>query len=196
MNWVDFAVLGVLAVSGILAFMRGFVREVLGIGAWVGAGIVTVWGFAPARRHLAGLLGQLPPWAGDVITLAILFFGSLVILTLIAHWIGSIIRGSGLGGIDRTLGLIFGLGRGAALVLVAYILAARVVPPAQWPGPVQRAAMLGIVYEGASWVTRQLPPGIFDTPLLSPPTLPKLNSETLLRAEPQGRAIGGQPAHE
>ena len=42
MTWVDLAVFGFLAVSGLLAFARGFVREVLGIGAWVGAVAVAI----------------------------------------------------------------------------------------------------------------------------------------------------------
>ena len=37
MTWVDLAVFGFLAISGLLAFGRGFVREMLGIGAWIGA---------------------------------------------------------------------------------------------------------------------------------------------------------------
>ena len=37
MTWVDLVVFAVLAISALLAFMRGLVREVLGLAAWVGA---------------------------------------------------------------------------------------------------------------------------------------------------------------
>ena len=60
MTWVDLVVLAVLAVSALLAFMRGLVREVLGIGAWVAAVVVAIEGLPFARpivrRWLVGLM--------------------------------------------------------------------------------------------------------------------------------------------
>ena len=49
MTWVDFVVLGVLAVSGLLALSRGFVRVVLGLAAWAGAAAFTYWSLPLAR---------------------------------------------------------------------------------------------------------------------------------------------------
>ena len=45
MTWFDLAMLAVLALSALLAFFRGFVREVLGVGAWIGAIIIAYWFF-------------------------------------------------------------------------------------------------------------------------------------------------------
>ena len=56
-----------------------------------------------------------------------------IVLMFVSHWIGAIVRGSVLGGLDRTLGLLFGLVRGAALVVFAYILAGVVLPIDRWP---------------------------------------------------------------
>ena len=49
MTWVDLVALAVLAVSALLAFMRGLVREVLGLGAWIGAGTAAYFGLPLAR---------------------------------------------------------------------------------------------------------------------------------------------------
>src|SRR6516165_8008833 len=127
MTWVDIVVLGVLAISALLAFLRGFVREVLGIGAWVGAAAVALWGYPFARPRFEHWLSGSPDLVTPV-TYATLGIVTLLVLLMISHWIGNLVRGSVLGGLDRTLGLVFGLVRGAVLVVVAYILAGLVIP--------------------------------------------------------------------
>ena len=60
MTWVDLVVFGFLAVSGLLAFARGFVREVLGIGAWVGAVAVAILAL-PTMRGIVRVRGSRSP---------------------------------------------------------------------------------------------------------------------------------------
>lgn len=187
MTWVDLAVLGVLAVSALLAFLRGFVREVLGIGAWIGAAAVAVWGAQYARTPVERWIDS-PDWAEPVALLGI-FLVALIVLLLVAHLFGRLVRGSPLGGLDRTLGLLFGLGRGAALVIIAYILGGMAVPTDHWPNPVKQALALHPTYQGARWAAEQLPER-FRPPVPKPPVGPRASADALLRATPQGRAIG------
>ncbi|HET8995759.1 MAG TPA: CvpA family protein [Acetobacteraceae bacterium] len=187
MTWVDLAVLGVLAVSALLAFLRGFVREVLGIGAWIGAAAVAVWGAQYARTPVERWIDS-PDWAEPVALIGI-FLVALIILLLVAHLLGRLVRGSPLGGLDRTLGLLFGLGRGAALVVIAYILAGNVVPVDHWPNPVRDAIAMGPTYQAARWVRAQLPDG-FRPNVPKPPAGLRASPEALMRATPQGRALG------
>ncbi len=65
-------------------------------------------------------------------------------------------RGSRSGGLDRTLGLVFGLVRGAALVILAYIGMGMVVQVDRWPDVVLKAESMWPVYQGARWVVEQL----------------------------------------
>lgn len=187
MTWVDLAVLAVLAVSGLLAFLRGFVREVLGIGAWIGAAAVAVWGAQYAQRPVEHWIAD-PSWAEAAALLGI-FLVTLIVLLLVAHLFGRMVRGSPLGGLDRTLGMLFGLARGAALVIIAYILAGMVVPTDHWPAPVREARFLPTTYAGARWAASQLPER-FRPPVAAPPSGPRASADALLRATPQGRAIG------
>ena len=83
MTWVDLAVIGVLAVSALLAFMRGFVREVLGVGAWVAAVFVAIWAFPFARPRFREWLGA--PDLVDPVTFAAVFVVTLLVLLLISH---------------------------------------------------------------------------------------------------------------
>jgi membrane protein required for colicin V production len=99
MNPLDLAVIGILALSAIFAFARGFVREALSIVAWVGAAAITLYGFTwlyaqvEPRMH-DRLLSQLATGFG-------LFVTSLIVLTILTSIVARAVRGSGLSPIDR-----------------------------------------------------------------------------------------------
>jgi len=166
MTWVDLVVLAILAVSALLAFMRGLVREVLGLAAWV-----------------------------DPVTFGVMFLVALIVLMLVSRWISRIVRASPLGGVDRTLGLVFGLARGAALVVLAYIVTGMVLPIDRWPDPVLHARALQPTYDGAHWVWQQLPDR-WRPQVYPPPAGRQTTAEALLHATPQGRATGKPPARD
>ena len=120
MNTIDIIVIAVVALSAIIAFLRGFVREVLTIGSWLGASLVTLYGFPL-------LQGKFEQWisskmAADIVCGISLFLVSLVVFSILSHMIARFVRGSALTAVDRSLGLLFGLVRGAILVSLAYML--------------------------------------------------------------------------
>ena len=194
MTWVDFVVFGFLVISGLLAFARGLVREVLGIGAWVGAAAAAFFSL-PTMRGIVRQWIATPEWV-DPISFAVVFLLSLIALMLIARAIGGFVRGSALSGVDRTLGLVFGLGRGAAVVIVAYIIGQMVFPVERWPDVVLQARMLFPTYQAASWIRSQLPDPYRPHVLDPPPSGRPATAEALLRALPHGRATAKQPERE
>src|SRR5713226_8690893 len=138
MNPLDLAVIGIVALAAIFAFARGFVREALSIVAWVGAGAITLYGFnwvyaqVEPRIH-DRLLSQVAAGFG-------LFVISLILLTILTGLVLRTVRASGLSPIDRTLGFIFGLARGAFLVCLAYLLLDFTgVQPSDRPGWIREA---------------------------------------------------------
>lgn len=157
MTWVDGAVLAVLAVSAILGFFRGFVREVLGIGAWVGA---VVAGFLAEPAVTPLLLPHVQPsWLATALAVGGVALVVLIVLKLLIAWVARMVQRSILSGLDRALGLVFGAARGAFLVLLAYILAGLFLPDVdRWPEEVRQARSLPVVADGASWLVAQMPP--------------------------------------
>ena len=156
-NWVDGVFLAVIAVSAILAFFRGFVREVLGIGAWAGALVAALL----ARPHVLPYVSPHvdPPWLADAVGAGGVFLAVLIVLMVIIHWIANQVQGSVLGGLDRTLGILFGIARGAILLVVAYIVAGVFLPMTdRWPEPVRQSRSLPVIADGATWLIEQLPP--------------------------------------
>jgi len=187
MPWLDIAVLAVLAVSGLLALLRGFVREVLSIAAWVGAAAAGVLGYPHLAPSLEGLFGVIDP--GPMANIAAggtIFLASLILFALLAGAVSDRVQDSALGAIDRTLGLVFGLTRGAALLCIAYIAVAWLQPPDRWPSWAFEARTRPALEAGGSWIVRQLPPGLVPAP---PRTLPPPPSATDLMRPPAAAAV-------
>jgi membrane protein required for colicin V production len=125
----DIGVIAVLLISALWAFVRGFVRELLGVAAWVGAAFVTLYGFgyvSPYTRQLINI-----PYAADGVAIVALFVLSLILFSIVSHAISSQVRQSSLSAIDRSLGFVFGLLRGAVVVCIAYLLLEWAMPPPQ-----------------------------------------------------------------
>jgi membrane protein required for colicin V production len=120
MNTVDIIVIAVVAISALIAFLRGFVREVLTIGSWLGASLVTLYGFPLLQPKFEQWISS--KLAADIVCGISLFLGSLIIFSILSHMVARFVRGSALTAVDRSLGLLFGLVRGAILVSLAYML--------------------------------------------------------------------------
>ena len=135
------------------------------------------------------------PDIADPLAFGVVFLLVLIALSLIARMISGAVRRSALGGLDRTLGLVFGLGRGAVLVVVAYILGGLAMPVDTWPPPVLEARTLPTVYRGAAWVAEMIP-SEYRPAVAPPPAGRQATSDDLLRANPQGRATEPAPARQ
>jgi membrane protein required for colicin V production len=125
-TWLDLVVLGVMLLSALLAMTRGLTREVLSILAWgsaAGAALVAILKFRDvARANIS------PNWLADA-TLALgTFFVVLVIVSYITVRISDAILDSRIGALDRTLGFVFGLGRGLLLIVIAFMFFQWLVP--------------------------------------------------------------------
>lgn len=186
MNWVDLVILAVILLSALIGFMRGFVREVLGIGAWVLAAFVAVTWFHPAQQLARRYIDN--PDIADPVAFVVLFLLVLIVLSIVAGWIGRLARASPLGGVDRSLGVLFGLVRGFVLFIAIYIGCGMLLPADHWPPPVQRARSLSYIYAGAAWAANQLP-AQYRPHVVPPPAGRQATAAELLQASPSGKAM-------
>lgn len=122
----DGGVAAILFISAVLAYSRGFVREILSIAGWIGAGIVAFY-FSPQVVPLIQEVPFLSDIIGDNCELGILaafagvFAVSLVVIALFTPLISGAVQKSALGSLDGGLGLLFGLVRGVLLIVVALV---------------------------------------------------------------------------
>ncbi len=186
MNWVDGAVLILVAFSGMLGFVRGMVREVFGLAAWLGAAIAAWW-FFPDLQGVARRAIDNPDVA-DPVAFGGTFLVVLIALSLLARLLGGAVRKSALGGLDRTLGLLYGVARGVAIVVAAYLIAGAVEPVDRWPDQVLEARTLPSIYLGAAWVVQRMPED-YRPALVVPPASRPTGSAELLQANPTGHAL-------
>lgn len=192
MNQLDLACVAVIAISALLGLSRGFVREVLGLGAWAVAAWVSYSfgpGLVPAARHA---LGNDELFA-SIAAYAVVFIAALIACSVLANLVGRLVRLSLLGGLDRSLGMLFGAGRGAALLIAGYVLAGMAVPAEQWPLWVRQARSLPALHAGADGLTALLPPRLRPA-VAAPPALREATADALLHASPSGSALQAAPA--
>ncbi|HTH96533.1 MAG TPA: CvpA family protein [Stellaceae bacterium] len=155
MNTLDLIVFAVIAVSGLLAFVRGFVREVLAVAAWVGAVFAAIY-LTPAA---APMFHQMisAQWLADIVTPVVIFIVALLLLSMITGIASSRVRNSGMGAADRALGLLFGVARGFIIVCLAYLAMNYFIPPTSRPAWIAEARSLPLLAKGANEMVALVP---------------------------------------
>jgi membrane protein required for colicin V production len=138
MNGFDIALISVIALSTLFAFVRGVVRELIAIVTWI-VGFVVAIKYAGALTGLFSWL-DVTPAVKHVIAFALILVLVMIAGALAARMMSNAVRAIGLGMVDRLLGAIFGVARGI-LVIVAFALIAGVttLPKHDW----WQNAMLG-----------------------------------------------------
>lgn len=154
-NPTDLAVIGVLLVSGLMAFVRGFVKEVLAVAGWIGAILITVHLF-PIVTPYARQYTDIQILADGATGIGI-FVVSLVLLSFVSHFIAKRVRESAVSALDRSLGFVFGLARGAVLIAIAYLLLVWTVPHADQPQVIREARVIPLVEQTARWLIKLVP---------------------------------------
>jgi membrane protein required for colicin V production len=120
MTFVDWTLIGILALSFLIGLWRGLVYEVLSVFVWIAAFVLAQW-YAPdvaAKLPMAGTAQSLRYAAGFVLV----FIGTAFVAGLIVQLIKKMVAAVGLRPVDRTLGAIFGLLRGAILLLAIAVV--------------------------------------------------------------------------
>ena len=118
-SYLDLGVIVIIFISALLSMVRGFTREVLAILSWAAAAAAALY-FHPLVLPYLKLYIQK-----DQIALAaaaaIVFFVTLIVVTVITVKISDVILDSKIGALDRSLGFLFGAARGFLLAVVAFM---------------------------------------------------------------------------
>jgi membrane protein required for colicin V production len=193
MNYLDIGVVAVIVLSALFAFARGFVREVFSVIAWVGAALITLYGFGWAYDRIEPYVHN--PLLSQVIAGFGLFVVSLIVLTMATGILARAVSMTPFSPIDRTLGFVFGIARGMFLVCLAYLLVGMALPPGDWPPWLRDAKSGPYLSEGADLLRGFLPESLkLKSADLTPlPVDPAVEARRAMRALEKPGATGQTP---
>ena len=135
-SYLDLGLIVVVLISALLSMLRGFTREVLAIASWAAAAAAYL--FHPmllptVKQYISNDKGALAVAAASI------FLVTLVIVSIVTVKISDLILDSRIGALDRSLGFVFGAGRGFLLCAIAFIFFAFLVPEKSYPTWVQNS---------------------------------------------------------
>jgi membrane protein required for colicin V production len=153
--YLDIFLIVVMLVSGLLAMVRGFMREVLSIAAWATAAVITLLAFSRllplAKQYFNNDI------VASVVTVGGVFVVTLIVASVFTVRLSDMVLDSRIGALDRTLGFLFGLGRGLIIVVVAFIFFDWLVPDKSQPEAIRSARSKIILRSTGDWLMSLLP---------------------------------------
>ncbi len=158
MEYVDYAVLGIIIVSILVGSLRGFIKEVFSLAVWAAAFLVA-FQYSGALAMMLESHIELPS-ARTSLAFAGLFLSVLLVGGLITFLVGKLVEKTGLSGTDRLLGGVFGAFRGLILILFIMLVAGLTpVPQDPWW---QQSRSIQSLLPLAEWSARFLPDYILE----------------------------------
>jgi membrane protein required for colicin V production len=172
-NYLDAVILAIMAISCLVAFIRGFLREVLSLGGWIGAFVVTAALYQPVAEWLVKGEYVKKEMVAAAIAVISVYVLSLICFSIITRVLMKYAKsGTDVGMLDNFLGLVFGGVRGALIISLGFFLLTAVMDKDNYPDWVEQAHTRPYAEEGARMLAK-----------LAPESLEEMSSLTKERAE-------------
>lgn len=154
MSWIDFAIFGLILLSCAISVIRGFVKEAISLVSWI-MSFILAWQLHTGFARLFGTSIENNNWR-LITAFVVLFVLLLIMFAVVSFFATKIVQRTGLTGVDRAVGVVFGFIRGALLVTVLVALAGLTTLPSSeaWDDSLMVDYFEGI----AIWLTDFLPP--------------------------------------
>ncbi|MBY0292572.1 MAG: CvpA family protein [Alphaproteobacteria bacterium] len=179
-SMIDLLMLIIMGISILIGIFRGATREILGIAGWVGAFIVVFHGlplFRPLGHHY--IKNQM---IADAVVFGVLFVVSLGVFILISRPIAAGVKQSMFGGLDRSLGLVFGFIRGVFVLCLGYLAMSFFYLPTDMPQSITTARFFPWVSQCAHELQRFIPEDYLPSSLMQATTINPLDTQDLLES--------------
>lgn len=186
MGMIDLIVFSIVLVSGLFAFYRGLVRELLGLIAWILAAFGAFYGLILVRPLFRKMITN--PTVADIVAAVVIALIILVICTIINAKINEKLRKSVLSGLDRILGFVFGILRGALLIVFIYFFIAFALPAQTIEKYSNKNWSVSYLSKTIPWLEKLLPDslvkGLRDMQKEEPENLEKPEEKASIKSKP------------
>lgn len=171
---IDFAFIAVLLIFGLIGFGLGITRMVLGIAGWIGAVVLTFYvyisnGFNLFRPFVQHYIKD--PFLSDLAIGVVIFAVLLIALGFVKRSVSGYVKNSALSGVDRSLGLLFGVFLAVVLLSSGFLAMHLIGKPQEWPPSLQTARSTGILTAAAKNMSELLPNALFENLGVNPDTV-------------------------
>jgi membrane protein required for colicin V production len=158
-SYLDYALIAVCFISGLLAMYRGFAREMLSIVSWAAALLAVLYFVMYHRPFAVEMAKEIN--TNDTFVLiavgAVIFLIVLIVVHLITARISDSILDSRIGMVDRILGFLFGVARGFVIIVIPYMFYKSFFPDPQQHYPwVRDASSLPYIDSAGEWIKHTL----------------------------------------
>lgn len=163
---VDGGVAVITLISGILAYSRGFTREIFAIGGWLLAALVAFY-LAPIVEPLIRELPVVGKFLASscvismIAAFTVIVAATLLVLSVFTPLFSAAVLDSPIAPFDRALGFIFGVARGVLLIAVAYLIYINLSGEVAWPA-LENAASKAIFEDTATLIESTVPQSAAD----------------------------------
>ena len=161
LNNLDIAILIIVAISALIALGRGLVKEVLSIVGWVMAGVSVIYLLPVLNPFMMKYIES--GWMSGVVTASLIIIIFMIIWIYATAGVVGKIRTSKLSGLDRMLGLFFGIVRAFLLVVLMYILISWMMPVKSQPELLKKSKYFQIAGNFAEPIEKLIPKDTLDT---------------------------------
>ena len=151
----DLVVFLIIAYSMAQCVAKGFMRSLLSFSKWLLALIITII-----------LVPKLNPWVQDYIESkfiadiglgVFIYIVSLFVIINIGKAISRAVTWSGLGSVDKTFGLFFGIFKGYVICVCIFSLLNWFYPHQKWPLKAEGTYSFEIIYKGSEFLIDEFP---------------------------------------
>ncbi|HSW69410.1 MAG TPA: CvpA family protein [Gammaproteobacteria bacterium] len=168
LNWVDYVIVAVFLISILGGFVRGGVREILSLLAWIAAFVVAGLFAKPVASYFASSHSATSAVSsasgGEVssvaigVSFAVLFFVTLIVGALIGYFANRMVEGGGVSVTNRLLGGIFGFGRGylVNLLVIFIVQLTAVAEEDYWT----KSSLVREFQPSVKWLNNKIEPGL------------------------------------
>ena len=151
----DLIVFLIVAYSMAQCLAAGFMRSLLSFSKWLLALIITIILVPKVNPYVENFIES--KFVADVGLGIFIYIISLFIIINIGKAISKVVTWSGLGSVDKTFGLVFGIFKGYVVCVCIFSLFNWFYPFPKWPIKTEDTYSFQIIYKGSEFLIEEFP---------------------------------------